>query len=191
MTNIAEIKQVMQSDKKKVNNICIYELEANISRAHTRARNCSRTSSRKSMNTYGAAAEALVLGSTALPAMSSKRLSTSGKKSSSGKWSSVSGVSVMNRSVVAQSAPQKPYHPSPVQDSKRRGFGGLLSRPAVHAASRDGEEPYNSAVRWNSVAEEALCCVSLERSDLSFIGTGEGGERATTEGETKRRRRSE
>ena len=93
----------MRFDKNKVNNIfiyelqqnisradsianCIYEIESNIFRANTRTRNCSRTSNRKEKNTYGtAAAEALDLGSVSSPAMSSRRLSTSGKKSSSGK----------------------------------------------------------------------------------------------------------
>ena len=62
----------------------------------------------------------------------------SGKKSSSGKNSSESVMTM--KPVVAQSAPQKPYRRSPVQDHKRRGFGGLLSRLAVHAARRDGED---------------------------------------------------
>ena len=57
----------------------------------------------------------------------------------------------MRRPVVARSAPQKPYQPAPVQDSKRCGFGGLLSRPAVHAASRDEEERSSIAVLGNVV----------------------------------------
>ena len=104
MTSIAVIKQAMRFEKEKVNNICIYELEPiisrvdsrsrciykvepNISRANTRTRNCGRVSNRKSKNTYGTAAiaEALDLGSTSSPAMSSRRLSTLGKKSLSGK----------------------------------------------------------------------------------------------------------
>ena len=94
------------------------------------------------------------------------------------------------KSVVAQSAPQKPYHPSPVQDSKRCGFGGLLSRPAVHAASRDEED--SSSSEMEPMAREGVVLVRLsERSDLPFIGAREGGERAATEGETKRRRRNE
>mgnify|MGYP005831494193 CR=1 FL=1 len=148
----------MQSDSEKVNNICKHKLEPNISttyglepniyRADSRARNCDRTSSRKNRNTYGTttATEALVLGSTSSPAMSSKRLSKSGKK-----LSSASGPSVLNRSVVARIGPQKPYHPSPVHNSKRWGFGGLLSRPAVHAARRDGEDRSRSSeigTRW-------------------------------------------
>ena len=55
-------------------------------------------------------------------------------------------MSVTKKSVVALSAPQKPYHPSPVQDSKRCGFGGLLSRLAVHAASLDEEDISSSEI---------------------------------------------
>ena len=97
MTIIAE-KQVMQSYSEKVNGICKYELEPNISRANSRTsciyevepnifraststRNCGRISNRKK-NTYGiAAAVAPDLGSVSSPAMSSRRLSTSGKES--------------------------------------------------------------------------------------------------------------
>ena len=83
------------------------------------------------------------------------------------------------KSVVVQSAPRKPYHPSPVQDSKRCGFGGLLSRAAVHAANRDGENHSSSAVLRNRWREEGEVLVRLaERSDLTFIGAREGGERA-------------
>ena len=86
------------------------------------------------------------------------------------------------KSVVALSAPQKPYHPSPVQDSKRCGFGGLLSRPAVHAASRDGEDRSSSAVLRNRWREEEVVLVRLsERSDLPFIGAREEGERPRRE----------
>ena len=85
MTNIAKIKQVMQFDREKVNSICIYELEPNTSRIDTRARSCDRTSNRKNMRTYGTGADALVLGLVSSPAMSSRRLSTSGKKLSSWK----------------------------------------------------------------------------------------------------------
>ena len=88
MTKIANIKQVMQSDREKVNIVYIYDLELNTSRTDTRScciyevepntcrasistRNCGRTSDRKKKNTYGtSAAEALDLGSTSSPAMS-------------------------------------------------------------------------------------------------------------------------
>ena len=52
----------------------------------------------------------------------------------------------MKKSVVTRSAPQKPYHPSPVQDSKRCGFEGLLSQLAVHAASRDEEDSSSAEI---------------------------------------------
>ena len=67
----------------------------------------------------------------------------------------------MEKSVVAQSAPQKPYHPSPVQDSKRCGFGGLLSRLAVHAASRDEEDSDSSGNGTGGERKEKFWCVSL------------------------------
>ena len=76
---------------------------------------------------------------------------------------------------------------------KECGFGGLLSRPAVHAASRDGEDRSSSAVLRNRWREEEVVLVRLaERSDLPFIGAREGGERAATQGATRggRRRRS-
>ena len=62
---------------------------------------------------------------------------------------------------------------------KECDFGGLLSRPAVHAASRDGEDRSSSAVLRNRWREEEVVLVRLaERSDLPFIGAREGGERA-------------
>ena len=86
----------MLSDRVKVNNICIYELDRiisradsrsrciyevdpNMSRANTRTKNYDRTSNRKNKNTYETAvgAEALDLGS--VSSMSSRRLATSGK----------------------------------------------------------------------------------------------------------------
>ena len=88
----------------------------------------------------------------------------------------------MKQPIVAQSAPQKPYHPSPVQDSKRCGFGGLLSRLAVHAANRDEED--NSSSEMEPMAREGVVLVRLsERSDLPFIGAREGGEQAAAGGE--------
>ena len=79
-------------------------------------------------------------------------------------------MSVTKKSLVVQSAPQKPYHPYPVQDSKRCGFGGLLSRPAVHAASRDEEDRSSSAVFRNRWREEEVVLVRLfERSNLPFM----------------------
>ena len=97
MINIVEIKQVMRSDREKVNSFCIYEpypiiskadsiassiyeVEPIMCRTRTRKRNCDRTFNRKDKNTYGTAvAEALDLGSVSSPAMSSRRSWTSGK----------------------------------------------------------------------------------------------------------------
>ena len=54
---------------------------------------------------------------------------------------------------------------------KECGFGGLLSRPAVHAASWDGEDRSSSAVLRNRWREEEVVLVRLsERSDLPLIG---------------------
>jgi hypothetical protein len=112
--------------------------------------------------------------------MSPKRLSMSGKKSSLGKTSSSWASVIKKPSIVAQSAPQKPYRLSPVHDRKRWGSKGLLSRLAVHTARQDGEDGRGSAVLRNEEAVEAMCCVFAEMSDLSFIAT-EGGEQATRE----------
>jgi hypothetical protein len=111
--------------------------------------------------------------------MSLKRLSMSGKKSSLGKTSS-SWASVMKNSpVVAQSAPQKPYRLSPIQDHKRRGSEGVV--PARGARRKTGwERLWGSAKLWRQEAVVAVCCVFAERSDLSFIAT-EGGEQAARE----------
>ena len=54
---------------------------------------------------------------------------------------------------------------------KECGFGGLLSRAAVHATSRDGEDRSSSAMLRNRWREEEVVLVHLaERSDLPFIG---------------------
>jgi hypothetical protein len=115
--------------------------------------------------------------------MSPKRFSMSGKKSLLGKtlssWESI----MKNSSVVAQSAPQKPYRLSPIQDRKRWGSGGLRSWLAVQAARRDGEDCQSSAVLWNREAVDAVCYVFAERSDISYITT-EGGEQAALGSET-------
>jgi hypothetical protein len=92
----------------------------------------------------------------------------SGKKSSLGKTSS-SWASVMNNSpVVAQSAPQKPYRLSPIQDHKRRGSGGLLSRLAVHAARRDGED-CEAEQSFGGRRQWWLCAVYSQRGATSLL----------------------
>jgi hypothetical protein len=100
--------------------------------------------------------------------MSPKRLSMSGKKSSLGKTSSLWASVMKKPSVVAQSAPQKPYRLSLIQDRKRRGSGGLLSRLAVHAGKRDGKDGRGSAVLRNEEAVDAVCVCS-QRGATSLL----------------------
>jgi hypothetical protein len=91
-----------------------------------------------------------------------------GKKSSMWKTSS-SWASVMkNSSVVAQSAPQKPYRLSPVQDHKRLGSGGLLSRLAVHAAGWDGED-YEAAQCSGEKRQRWRYAVCWQRGATSLL----------------------
>ena len=90
----------------------------------------------------------------------------------------------MKQPLVALSAPQKPYHPSPVQDSK-----GAVSEaycPDLRCTLQDGMGKNVAAAQWSELCGErkrSFCCVSLERSDLSYIGTGEGREEAAAGGE--------
>jgi hypothetical protein len=125
--------------------------------------------------------------------MSPKRLSMSGKKSLLGKTSSSWASMIKNSPVVAQSTPQKPYRLSPIQDRKRRGSGGLLSRLAVQATRRDGED-CEAAQSFGGSRQWRLCAVYshvfAERSDLSFIAT-EGGEQAAREAKRTARRWTE
>ena len=103
----------------------------------------------------------------------------------------VVGDRIVRDEAASSRAERSPKTLSPFSRTglKECGFGGLLSRPAVHAASRDGEDPSSSAVLKNLWREEEEVLVRLSRrSDLPFIGAREGGERATTGGETKRRR---
>jgi hypothetical protein len=125
----------------------------------------------KFRKTYGVGAGAdaeppLVLSS--VRDMSPKRFLMSGKKSSLGKTSS-SWASVMKNSpVVAQSAPQKTYRLSPVQDRKRRGSGGLLSRLAVHAARQDGED-CEAAKSFGGSRQWWLCAAYSQRGATSLL----------------------
>jgi hypothetical protein len=89
----------------------------------------------------------------------------SGKKSSLGKTSS-SWASVMP--VVAQSAPEKPYRLSPVQDRRRWGSGGLLSRLVVHAVRRDGED-CEAAQSFRGRRQWWLCSVYSQRGATSLL----------------------
>ena len=85
----------------------------------------------------------------------------------------------MKQPVVALSAPQKPYHPSPVQDSK-----GAVSEaycPDLRCTPQAGMGKIVAAAQCSGTLwrEERKILVRLaERSDLPFIGAREGGERA-------------
>ena len=94
----------------------------------------------------------------------------------------------MKKLVVAQSAPQKPYHPSPVQDST--GAVPEAYCPDLWCMPQAGMGKNVAAAQCRNLwREEEEVVVRLSgRSDLPFIGTREGGERAATGGETKRRR---
>ena len=98
----------------------------------------------------------------------------------------VVGDRIVRDEAASSRAERSPKTLSPFSRTglKRCGFGGLLSRPAVHAASRDGEDRSSSAVLRNLWRQEEEILVRLsERSDLPFIGAREGGERAATEAE--------
>ena len=95
----------------------------------------------------------------------------------------------MKQPVVALSAPQKPYHPSPVQDSKRCGFGGLLSRFVVHAASRDEEDNSSAEIGTGGERKEKFWFVSL-RGATSLLLAQEKEARGQRR-EAKRRERGE
>ena len=62
-----------------------------------------------------------------------------------------------------------------------------MSRLAVHAARGDGED-LKIAQCSGRCRRCVYWCVSLERSDLSFIGTGDGDEQAAKGDETNRQR---
>ena len=96
----------------------------------------------------------------------------------------VVGDRIIRDEAASSRAERSPKTLSPFSRTglKRCGLGGLLSRPAVHAARRDGEERSSSAVLRNLWREEEEILVRLsERSDLPFIGAREGGERLRRE----------
>ena len=101
----------------------------------------------------------------------------------------VVGDRIVRDEAASSRAERSPKTLSPFSRTglKRCGLGGLLSRRAVHAASRDEED--SSSSEMEPMAREGVVLVRLSgRSDLPFIGAREGGERAATGGETKRRR---
>ena len=111
--------------------------EQNKSRETTTSTNSSMKSNREITKTYVAAVAA---ADPASP-MSMKRLAMSGKNRRWGRTRSQQS---------RECAPQKPDRPSPVQDHKRRGSGGLLSLLPVHAGRRDGEDLEDGGARfWN------------------------------------------
>ena len=83
--------------------------------------------------------------------------------------------------VVARSASQKPYHPSPVQDSK--GAVPEAYCPDLRCTPQAGMGKIVAAAQCSGTLwreeEDLLVCLS-GRSDLPFIGTGEGREQAAT-----------
>ena len=88
----------------------------------------------------------------------------------------------MKQAVVALSAPQKPYHPSPVQDSK-----GAVSEaycPDQRCTPQAGMRKNVAAAQCSETLwreEEEILVRLSERSDLPFIGAREGGERLRRE----------
>ena len=103
----------------------------------------------------------------------------------------VVGDRIVRDEAASSRAERSPKTLSPFSRTglKRCSSGGLLSRLAVHAASRDEED--SSSAEIGTGGEEEILVRLSGRSDLPFIGAREGGERATTGGETKRQRRSE
>ena len=81
----------------------------------------------------------------------------------------------MKKPVVAWSAPQKSYHPSPIHDSK--GVVPEAYCPDLRCTPQDGVGKNVAAAQCLKLCGErkrSFWCVSLERSDLSYVGTGEG-----------------
>ena len=94
----------------------------------------------------------------------------------------VVGDRIVRDEAASSRAERSPKTLSPFSRTglKRCGFGGLLSRPAVHAASRDEED--SSSSEMEPMAREGVVLVLLSgRSDLPFIGAREGGERLRRE----------
>ena len=80
----------------------------------------------------------------------------------------VVGDRIVRDEAASSRAERSPKTLSPISRKglKRCGFGGLLSRPAVPAARRDGEEHSSSAVLRNLWREEEEILLRLcERSD--------------------------
>ena len=90
----------------------------------------------------------------------------------------------MKKPVVAWSAPQKPYHPSPVQDSK--GAVPEAYCPDLRCTPQAEMRKIVAAAQWAGTWRREYCVVLVYlsgRSDLPFIGTRDGREQAATGGE--------
>ena len=90
----------------------------------------------------------------------------------------VVGDRIVRDEAVSSRAERSPKTISPFSRTglKECGFGGLLSRPAVHAASRDGEDRSSSAVlrhRLGSFPQTAARRVVTRRG----VAGGGGGAR--------------
>ena len=95
---------------------------------------------------------------------------------------SESGASATKKSVVARSAPQNPYHPSPVHGSKGAVSEAYYRDLWCTPQAGMGKNVAGSTVLRNLWREEEEVLVRLsERSDLPFIGAREGGERLRQE----------
>ena len=84
----------------------------------------------------------------------------------------VVGDRIVRDEAASSRAERSPKTLSPFSRTglKECGFGGLLSRPAVHAASRDGEDRSSSAVLRNFVARGSRSSdVSLWRGATSIL----------------------
>ena len=75
----------------------------------------------------------------------------------------VVGDRIVRDEAASSRAERSPKTLSPFSRTglKRCGFGGLLSRPAVHAASRDEEDSGSSGNGTGGERKEKFWCVSL------------------------------
>ena len=83
----------------------------------------------------------------------------------------VVGDRIVRDEAASSRAERSPKTLSPFSRTglKRCGFGGLLSRPAVHAVSRDGEDRSSSAVLRNFVARVRGSSGVLSREDRPLL----------------------
>ena len=88
-------------------------------------------------------------------------------------WEVVVGDRIVRDEAASSRAERSPKTLSPFSRTglKRCGFGGLLSRPAEHAASRDGEGSSNAVLQnlWRE-EEDLLVCHFSTTSCLARMG---------------------